>query len=339
MAISEKLLRYKINLIFGTICHTLVDYICITTLYQCIEESTRFKEVLLYNLLAFGTQSIIGYYIDKTKNKWIGIGGALLVSGTGLISADATLRVILLGLGNAMFHVGTSLFMINESDGKLSDLGIFVSSGAIGVGLANISYIKSINVILITLSILWSTYIKKIKFNRNEDIDFGIANTEHLSIQAIIYITFTCIVIRSIGSKPLHSVQGNIGVMIGFVSACIGKALGGILSDRYGAKNIGILAMILSMISLSFITGIVGIVIGIICFNVAMPITLGVIIDKLGDYKCFGFGLTTLGLLVGSMVVVIQDKNNISKNILEMVILSGIALVLIMITTKNKRRK
>lgn len=338
-------MRDKRNLITSTICHTLVDYVCISTLFYKMSYSETeiiFTITILYNIIAFGTQALIGYYIDIKKNKWVGLIGAISVGVVGLISCVSNLNSILimtiLGLGNAMFHIGTSLFVMNESKGKLSDLGIFVSSGAIGVGLGNISYSIIGSIALLIISGLWALDINKLEIKERTEYEFGVARNDR-SWDIVILITFICIVVRSLGGgKPLYSIPGNLGIMLIYISSCIGKALGGILSDRYGARNIGIGTMLLSCISfgLSFMIGSSCVIIGVMAFNMAMPITLGVIVDKLKNHKCFGFGLTTLGLLIGYLLTLLQDKHNMNINKLEMIWLSLIAMIFIGYTTKNR---
>ena len=334
-------MKGKINLILATTCHILVDYLCIMTLFNLLNNDTPNEMRMLYNILAFGTQAIIGYIVDISKNKWIGIIGAILVSTGSLIYTNEILVIFIIGMGNAMFHVGSSLFVIDESDGRLSDLGIFVSSGAIGVGLGTISYNRLASIVLIALSVLWGIKLGREKERlqeRERELDFNIASNNH----GVVFIAFICIIIRALGSgKSLCTLSGSAWIMVISISSCVGKAFGGILSDKFGARLIGVISMIVSMISIgySFVIGAVGVVISIIAFNMSMPITLGVIIDELKNYKCFGFGLTTFGLLIGSMITLFQYKLSITKNVIEMICLSGIALVCMMYVVKGGRKE
>ncbi|MBN2605338.1 MAG: hypothetical protein JXR62_05930, partial [Bacilli bacterium] len=64
----------------------------------------------------------------------------------------------------------------------------------------------------------------------------------------------------------------------------------------FGKIGIGGLLLSLPLLLLGYSNVILGLI-GAFCFNLTMAITLFLIIDNLGKYKGFAFGLTTLALL------------------------------------------
>lgn len=330
----------KNNLIFSTILHMLVDLVCIMTLWS-IENNNRLKYTLIYIILAFGLQFIVGYYLDITKNKWVGSVGVILVFLGSLFRFNKILSVILIGFGNAMFHSGSALLVIHESKGKVRDLGIFVSSGAIGVSLGYILDNLIVSVMLLIINLFWMIDLhrqEKIKYS-NYNFELAIKNK---GISYIIIIVTIGIIIRSMGggSNNIYTLTGFTGIMLLGICACIGKFCGGILCDKFSAINVSIVSLGIGIIlfSLSNINSIKNLcfLLGILCFNMIMPTTLGIIIDKLRGFECFGFGLTTLGLLVGSIIQTLFIRINTR---IYLITYSLIAIIIVVLTTERKVNK
>jgi FSR family fosmidomycin resistance protein-like MFS transporter len=82
----------------------------------------------------------------------------------------------------------------------------------------------------------------------------------------------------------------------------LGKALGGILADKFGLGWVGISSLAISAVLLGFYSSfpLCG-MIGIFLFNMTMPITLVMLANTLKGREGFAFGLTTLALILGAM--------------------------------------
>lgn len=80
----------------------------------------------------------------------------------------------------------------------------------------------------------------------------------------------------------------------------LGKAFGGILGDRYGLKKVGLIGLTFAAILLTYgrmdrpLS-----LLGILAFNITMPITLTLLANGFKKYKGFVFGLTTTALVTG----------------------------------------
>ena len=82
-------------------------------------------------------------------------------------------------------------------------------------------------------------------------------------------------------------------------TAC-GKALGGILADRFGWVRVAISALIISAPLLSFFPGIPLLAIsGIFLLQMTMPITLTALSNMLPGRSATAFGLSVLALIIG----------------------------------------
>ena len=126
-------------LTLGTV-HMLVDT---ASLYVIFADVSRqggdadgiLRLVILYNALAFGGQAPLGALADRLgAYRGMGALGALLAAVALAISAPSALAgVIVVGLGNAMFHVGAGGFVLRESGDRATESGVFVGPGALGV--------------------------------------------------------------------------------------------------------------------------------------------------------------------------------------------------------------
>ena len=93
--------------------------------------------VLLYNLLAFATQPLLGALCDRfPRRPWAALGCLTVAAGAllGCLSLGWA-AVVLCGLGNALFHPGGGRDALLASPGTLKEGGVFVSTGAVGVAL------------------------------------------------------------------------------------------------------------------------------------------------------------------------------------------------------------
>jgi MFS family permease len=85
------------------------------------------------------------------------------------------------------------------------------------------------------------------------------------------------------------------------LAAFTGKLSGGFLADWLGARPTATIALALSAPLLAFgNTSVILSCIGLILFNTTTAVTLGAIAAQLPRHPGFGFGLTTLGLFIGS---------------------------------------
>ena len=101
---------------------------------------------------------------------------------------------------------------------------------------------------------------------------------------------------------PMYAVIGGTFLLMILVAAGI----------VFGARRTGIMTLLASLPLLIFGSGnMIVSVIGIILFNMTMPITLGIVAEKLPKNPGIAFGLTTAALLLGavpSFFVMISGK-------------------------------
>ncbi len=273
--------------------------------------------VLLYNFLAFGVQFIIGWLTDTARDRGrllhshVALLGCFMVVAA-LLTGTRTpwLSVTLVGLGNAAFHVGGGEDALLFARGKMGRGGIFVSSGAVGVALGMLLGGTLPRLLYIPAVLMGACALLILLFGKcREDIvlpsDSG--QTPPLSVGTCgLLLCLFAVLVRSwagfLFSMPWK--QGFWLILLAAVASAVGKAAGGLLADRFGGRAVGTVSLLAS-VPLVILGGdsVVLSVIGIICFNMAMPITLYTAAARLPRREGFAFGLTTLALLLGYLAV------------------------------------
>lgn len=279
---------------------------------------------LIYNVLAFGLQAAVGQLCDEQPawRKNAGRTGilmtaaallpALAAAGFGIIWLAWT-AMILAALGNAAFHVGAGRDVLVHSEGRMKENGIFVSSGALGVGLGTM-----LGSGLTGAMLYWTFFaagcllcflsICSRKYHLAGEAEEGTAAfhiAKERSFLPAVGLLFAAIVIRAFAGAnvPLAWERTGLLVLLPSAASCLGKAAGGIAGDRFGAGRTGVWSLIVSLPLILFggSSPVLSLT-GILLFNMTMPVTLCAMADLMPKHPGFAFGLTTLALLVGTAV-------------------------------------
>ena len=291
--------------------HFVVEVVCFFYLSRITSNSHIIWLIpFIYDGLAFVPQSIIGYISDKYPKINMGFVGTFLLLISYLIFSFTNMHVyislIILCLGNAFLHVSGAEVTLKTSEGKLSPAAIFVSGGSFGVITGRLlarSTINSSILIIPILSmipfILLAESYKKQNDN-TENFNYVKGNINPLLI--ILIAVFVVIVRGYMGyGIPTSWNKTTIQLVIFYFTMGLGKALGGILSDRFGIKKIAILSTILAIPFLCFGDNVMLIsLIGVMFFSMTMAITLGILVSCLKKNPGLAFGLTTIGLFLGT---------------------------------------
>lgn len=312
----------RVTLTVYTLTHFAVDLGCGWLMYALYNTGvfgvdTAAGAFLLYNFLAFGMQFIIGAAVDilrlhgKLCHRETAYVGSVFVLIALILGVHTPwLSVTLVGLGNAAFHVGGGIDSLIYSGGKMSRCGIFVSSGAVGVALGmlcgarfyDMLYIPAASVALCAFLVLFlgkcddSAVSPAVESGFKAPLCGGTIGLA-MCLAAVLVRSYSGFLF----SMPWK--QGFVLVLVAAGAAMAGKAIGGILSDRLGAREVGAVSLALSVPLVIFgRESVILSVTGIICFNIAMPITLHTAAARLRGYEGFAFGLTTLALLIGYLL-------------------------------------
>ena len=189
----------KIMLIYSII-HFVVDFSCAVLISNIIIPQltgsfSLFFAIIIYNFFAFAIQLPIGILADKiNKNAICSALGCVLVIMAFAISRFGITSCLIAGIGNAMFHIGGGIDVLNISDKKATLSGIFVSTGALGIFLGskitninfNINYFTIFILLLSTIALIWLYTQTKNKLNNEEIIVPSINKKEFIVIICLI---------------------------------------------------------------------------------------------------------------------------------------------------------
>ena len=200
-----------------SIIHFVVDLSCAVLVSNLVTQkmgagTNLFIAILIYNFFAFAMQLPIGILADKmNKNAICSAIGCILVAIAFGFANYGIMSCLIAGIGNAMFHVGGGIDVLNISNKKATLSGIFVSTGAIGIFLggksASIGFDKYYTVIFILLlsaaSLFWLyKQIKNMEGIKNENVIIPKLNTTEI-------IAITCLIITVI-------IRGYVGLILAF---------------------------------------------------------------------------------------------------------------------------
>jgi FSR family fosmidomycin resistance protein-like MFS transporter len=264
---------------------------------------------ILYNLVAFATQFLVGIFVDKYKNpKQVVIFGLLLsISAICTFFINPVLSIVLIGLSNSFIHIGGGVISIKTTPGKATAPGLFVAPGALGLTLG-ILYGKGnqfpiwpliISVLLTIWLINKYVAVPKIKLIKIVSIP------KNYIFVAVGLLLFT-ISSRSIVGLSLDLPWKNTNLLIIMTATVIvlGKGLGGIVADKVGWVKTGIIALLVSAPLITIGSSMfLPSIIGIFVFQFSMPITLAAIARLLPGREGLAFGLTTFVLVFAALAV------------------------------------
>ncbi len=310
----------------ASVMHFAVDAICLCILY-IMSETLYIQHVvevfLTYNILAFMSQPLTGIVADKIKR----LHRILIISLSSFVFAIMILLLMVnfdflnnifgvfsvatcAGIGNSLFHVWGAKQTVLKTGNDLRALGLFVSTGALGLAFAAVLFSWALLYSLILLfgicNLVYMSYDNKANLNQfninttDNERHFAKPNSYVFLIIIIAIIAFVCF--RSYAGEALTidlNKNSFIVLTLGFI-AMIGKISGGWLAKNYGVTPTFVTALII-VIACFFLkkTGLIPVFMGVYMINTTMPITLYWINLFMKGREAFAFGILAAALIPG----------------------------------------
>ena len=301
-----------------SISHALVDASCAVLVFSAsaagrIPVSLAMVAVLVYNLLAFASQPLLGWFVNDASSARIWARAGALVTavayGVGWLPTGIWPGVVLAGLGNAAFHVGGGVVSLRIAPGKATAPGLFVAPGAAGLAAGIAMGTHQWLAWLPSLALLFTIpFLAGLSAETNRPAHQSNIPAAALPLGAA-GMLLTVIVMRAfVGSGLALPWKAEPVLLISLTTAVVlGKAAGGILADRFGRLTVGVGALCLAapLLVIAPTWAMAGIT-GILLFNMTMPVTLVATADLLPERPGFAFGLTCLALILGSLPVALH---------------------------------
>ena len=348
---TKKTTANKLGLLYFFV-HFSVETACFYYLYYNLNVGAYWWIIaLLYDALAFLPQSLIGIIADKFPKISYGAIGFIMVL-IAVILPFGWFGVVVIAIGNALVHVDGAEKTLLNSGGKITPNALFVGGGSFGVitgrllgKLSNV-YLIIIPILLVLSSIallLAFTRNKKVAQNPGNETDKivsapDVANNKIPEVLLTLIIIFAVAVRGYIGyAIPTGWSVNNFHLIILYSYMGFGKILGGLITDKLGYKKATIISIVGALPFLLFGNSIPIISLtGVLLYSMSMPITVGIIYSKFPTSPGFAFGITTIGLFIGSAPEFFFSLPNLITQQIVVAILSIIALTLILLSLKRE---
>ncbi len=301
----------KLNLFFLTLAHACVDAVCAMTVMQnktIVAPMLLFWFVIGYDFLAFVTQPFVGLLIDKYRHKKEMVLLSFILLIIGLITPlHQWIRILFVGLGNSLFHVAAGADVLEKSENKMWPLGVFVSTGAIGLTIG-VQYPDHFYIRLFFVSLIGLLFLAIFLTDNKEKLPFKEIQQKSAvqSINMFIPVGLLfCITIRSFmgfaKSPPFTDMVLLPLILSAFVFG--GKFIGGFLCDKWGIKRV-VLFSVPTACLLYFLGTDNYLIWGTaqLFINISMPITLYLLYRCMPNRPAFSFGLAAAFLTPGFLL-------------------------------------
>ncbi len=288
-----------------SLAHFWMDLSCALLVFRAFSGSGEAAMcLLLYNFCAFALQMPLGLLADR-----FGRNGVVAAAGCCLTAAAYAVPVPVLsaasaGVGNALFHLGGGIDVLNKSGERAWALGIFVSPGALGLFVGTLwgrgarvpLWMGPLGLLALGAAVLWTCrrlFGPELR-SGNAPVDVAGANRRWLLIPL-----FLVVVLRSYMGLNQAFAWKTAWAALLTLALALGKTAGGFAMDRFGVKRASAgslgLAAVLYLLSALPLPGILA----VFLFNMTMPVTLWAAARVMPGAKGFAFGLLTFALFLG----------------------------------------
>ena len=333
--------------------HFITELICFFVLSRLIGDGPfLWMAPFLYDAFAFVPQSLIGYASDKYPKINMGIiGTILLIIGLILFGLNINFgkytALLLICLGNAVIHVNGAEVTLRASEGKLSHSAIFVAGGSFGVITGKImgrSFIPFWFLILAGITmipcILLAEYYRKEADDKSKvPCNQFNYNNSNINSGLIVLLAVIVVIVRGYMGYGIPTAWNKTisQTVLLYVSMGIGKALGGILSDTIGIRKTALISTLGALPFLLFGDNIMIIsLIGVLMFSMTMSITLALLVSILKKAPGLAFGLTTIGLFIGTVPIFFFKIKSTLINCILITILTILCVFILMKIIKKE---
>lgn len=271
-----------------SLVHFLVDGICAWAMFGRF--AGDYTGILIYNFCAFALQLPLGAALDRLGGRRTPL--AFAAAGCALTLLGTLTGPAVLGLGNALFHVGGGVDVIRDR-GRCENLGIFVAPGALGLYLGTL--LAGEGAVLLPAAAAMAALLLPIRGSGPVTAEPSRKPPLPLALSC-----FAVVVLRShVGMAVVFPWKTGTLALAAVVAVVLGKMAGGLLAARFGARPVTLVS--LSAAAAAFALGDAPVcgLLALLSFNMTMPLTLYALWRRFPAYPGSCFGLLTLALFVG----------------------------------------
>lgn len=347
-----------------TTLHLLVDGMCACSVLMLQPAVMGVGLALLfvgYNVLAFMTQPFVGMWMDRRRPSamclWAAVlllfSGALLTTLHPLCTTTPTKLILLaavavtLGSGNSIFHVWGGKYVTDSTSNDPRHLGIFVSSGALGLAIGGMFHSITLMVILavsmlIVVAAVCRTTTTCQSMNSTTQSSQSPNSTAQNATTIPDLLLFMLIIVfaRSfVGNmKPDTTHDIVYFATMASVLAFVGKASGGFIARRFGVWATLTTALMVSGVCLLMSSWhwafAILLVLGI---NLTMPLTLHLANSSMPQRAGFAFGALAFMLIPGHALALSFAGSVVAFRLLCTLVATIVIEALVLFALREKR--
>lgn len=287
-----------------SLAHFWVDLSCALLVFRTMAGGADFALcLLLYNFCAFALQMPLGLLADRLDRNGAASAAGCALTALAYLIPGTVPAAVTAGVGNALFHLGGGIDVLNRSGERAWALGVFVSPGALGLflgtmwgrGTAAGVWLAPAGLLLLGGAILWlcrRTFGSLRSGNAPVDLDAPRGS-------GVLPPLFLVVVLRSyMGMNQAFSWKGQWALLLTLALA-LGKTAGGFAMDRLGAEKASAVSLgLAAALYLASALPLPG-MLAVFLFNMTMPVTLWAAARAVPGAKGFTFGLLTFALFLG----------------------------------------
>ena len=301
--------------------HFLVDGLCICCLYLTTDNCTDMVlTYVIYNVLAFLTQPLTGWWADKIRQKhWMLLGAVLLLTLAVMTASLRTLfqspnlaqtllliMSILLGTGNSLFHVWGGKQVALRTGNDIRALGLFVSTGAFGLAIGGV--FASWLLLYVFLLSICALSVAAIKFSEGEAPPAETISSEWKSWNGVgLIIAFIMLIVagRSFAGEAYTTgiTKSTLLIVVLGAVSMLGKMAGGWMVKGLGMwKAVTLMVVGAVLCFMGKEVHIAVMLTGLFLVNCTMPVTLYWANALMKGREGLAFGLLAAALIPGYLL-------------------------------------
>lgn len=225
----------------------------------CLPQSHSLEDasllIILYNILGFGYQPVVGLFADRFQKHKVsilaGLFCLLIALAFSRLSLPIIIAIILAGVGSAAFHIGGGALAINSTPDRTTGPGIFAAPGVVGLAIGGILGLTGYDIarllaVLLGMTILVTALIKVPRVAEAEESDRPAKKSEQRDWVVLGFVSAIAI-ISTLWTSFQFLLQTQLKVILFMaILAAISKIIGGIIADRWGWKNLTIRSLLIA---------------------------------------------------------------------------------------------
>lgn len=333
--------------------HAIVDASTVAAIFRSTHLSQVAPEaawgiVLAYDLVAFGSQALLGWGTDRFASPRVATLLGLALTAVSLTSCSSSLIATLAcaSIGNALFHLGAGANVLRGGLETSAPAGVFVAPGAIGLAFG-LYYGTRHGPIwpLLVLALVALAGLSCCRFNaplRDVAAKDTAAFQAPRSVNLAIGLLLVSIMVRSlVGMSAAKGYPRSDLLLLGIPGAAfLGKSMGGFIADRLGWVETSVAALLASIPLIASAPPALALLLGLFFFQMTMPVTLTAVARLLPKRLATAFGWTCLALILGALPTMLPSGRPLCvRGLLSFWILGGAVCLFFGLRLSGVQRK